>query len=423
MVRRLTAAAVSLVVLPLLLSAQRPPTDTIVSVATSPRHAGFAALVPELEIADGADADGFYFGAVSGVAEGPSGSVYVHDHVTPTLRLYDARGRFVRTIGRTGSGPGEYRRISGVATLPDGRVLLLDTGNWRINVYAADGTYHAQWPVPNRGGSAQMVGRHTLTVSRSGIVSVMYTDRSLQHGWIRLRSDGRVLDTVMALRREDMGLSAPASSPALRATSPDGKFNVSVPSLSSVAAQWSSLPGGVLLHAPGSQYRVDIARPVGRVLRIQREVRGTPYSAAERQLVERELTAMMRIVDPRWRWSDAMLGAARPAMIRAELGDDERIWVLQRHEGVLLNGGGSGGTGASAESLSKQLRAQRQHWCRLAGAAFYDVYEPDGVFVGSAKVPACHVLWRMSGDAVWAAEMDADDVVTLRRYRVRWGAP
>ncbi len=420
--RRIRTGVVGCVLtLPLVLPAQRPVPDTIVRVATAPRHAGVATLVPDLRIEDGADPDGFHFGMISGIAVGPSGALYVHDQVTPTLRMYDARGRFVRTIGRKGGGPGEYQRISGVTTLADGRVLLLDTGNWRINVYGAEGAPLIHWSVPNRGGDAQMVGRHTLTATRDGVVSLMYTDRSFRYGWIRLRADGSVLDTVLVPSREELGLPALEPSRVFRASTSDDRYSVSAQSPSTVSAQWVQLPSGVVLHTPGSRYQVDVSRPGARVVSIRRDIRGAPFTAAERRLAEREITALMRIVDPGWRWNDALLAANRPPLVRAELAEDGRVWVLQRHAGVMLGGGGSGGSGPNASGLAKRLTDARQAWCRHAGDALYDVYEADGVFVGTVRVPPCLTLWRIDGDVLWGAGTDPDDVVTLQRYRVHWG--
>lgn len=41
----------------------------------------------------------------------PTGEIAVADLRTPTIRLYDAKGKLVRSLGREGAGPGEFRAV------------------------------------------------------------------------------------------------------------------------------------------------------------------------------------------------------------------------------------------------------------------------------------------------------------------------
>ena len=104
--------------------------DTLVRTVQAPRYAGVAMLVEEASIGVADGNEEYMLGAVADIAIGRDGSVYVFDGQVPVVRHYDANGRFLRRIGRSGSGPGEYRSTSGIAIAPDGRLLFCDTGNW-----------------------------------------------------------------------------------------------------------------------------------------------------------------------------------------------------------------------------------------------------------------------------------------------------
>jgi hypothetical protein len=52
--------------------------------------------------------------------------------------VFAANGRFVRQLGRTGEGPGEFRRASFVAPLPGDSLLVLDTQLQRANVFSPE---------------------------------------------------------------------------------------------------------------------------------------------------------------------------------------------------------------------------------------------------------------------------------------------
>ena len=98
-----------------------------------------ARLVAELRIGSLDGADEYVLGDPVSL-EGGNGAVYVVDGQVPVVRAYHAEtGEHLRDIGREGSGPGEYGAPDGVAVLPDGRVLVRDPRNARINVYSPRG--------------------------------------------------------------------------------------------------------------------------------------------------------------------------------------------------------------------------------------------------------------------------------------------
>jgi 6-bladed beta-propeller len=97
-------------------------------------------LVQELRVGEVDGDESYLFGRISNVAIGKDGGVIVADDKTPVLRMYDAEAKFLRTIGRAGEGPGEYRSMGGVRTLPDGRILLWDNRIQRLTYYSAAGS-------------------------------------------------------------------------------------------------------------------------------------------------------------------------------------------------------------------------------------------------------------------------------------------
>ena len=76
-----------------------------------------------------------------GIAVGPDGSVFVADTKGSRIQVFDAEGKFLRTIGTKGSDPGELSRPLSVALDTDGRVYVSDTGNHRIQVFTAEGVF------------------------------------------------------------------------------------------------------------------------------------------------------------------------------------------------------------------------------------------------------------------------------------------
>lgn len=66
------------------------------------------------------------------------------------LSVYDATGKPVRTIGRKGAGPGEFRSPLRVAVGSGDSLYVLDDANSRIQVVAASGAYARVFPTRDR---------------------------------------------------------------------------------------------------------------------------------------------------------------------------------------------------------------------------------------------------------------------------------
>lgn len=65
---------------------------------------------------------------------------YISDYSADMIRVLNMAGREVATIGKSGSGPGEFRGPGGV-TLTDNAIFVADTGNSRIQKFDHDGEF------------------------------------------------------------------------------------------------------------------------------------------------------------------------------------------------------------------------------------------------------------------------------------------
>jgi hypothetical protein len=74
------------------------------------------------------------------------GNLYIPDESTNRLFEFDRLGRFVRTLGRSGGGPGEFRDIGPVGLVTDSLILQDSHGNRRINLFdRRTGEYRGQF--------------------------------------------------------------------------------------------------------------------------------------------------------------------------------------------------------------------------------------------------------------------------------------
>ena len=81
------------------------------------------------------------------LAVGSDGNLYVSDgYGNARVHVFAPDGRLTRSWGEPGTGPGQFKISHGICVLPDGRVLVCDRENDRIQLFTLEGRYLAEWP-------------------------------------------------------------------------------------------------------------------------------------------------------------------------------------------------------------------------------------------------------------------------------------
>ncbi len=96
-------------------------------------------LREELTIGRGAD-DSSRFSQLLSAQADSEGCIYALDGKDCLIKAFDPEGRFLRTIGKKGQGPGELSVPSRIIVTPDDDIVALDAGNRRLSFFRRDGT-------------------------------------------------------------------------------------------------------------------------------------------------------------------------------------------------------------------------------------------------------------------------------------------
>lgn len=74
----------------------------------------------------------FLFGEIEDLLIDEHGTLFILDSQLANVKVFSAEGRYLRTIGREGDGPGEVRAPGSLAFMPDGSLGLVSKLDWGI---------------------------------------------------------------------------------------------------------------------------------------------------------------------------------------------------------------------------------------------------------------------------------------------------
>lgn len=83
--------------------------------------------------------ENYIFSDLRSIQVDTEGNIFALDSKEGKIKVFDKDGKHLRTFGKKGPGPGEWQVPSRMHLTPDGRLVILDTGNNRIAFYSPQG--------------------------------------------------------------------------------------------------------------------------------------------------------------------------------------------------------------------------------------------------------------------------------------------
>jgi len=371
--------------------------DTLVVQTLSGSTWGSARLVEDLRIGRLEGEEHEMFGQIGGLAVTPGGEILVYDAQATVVRRYGADGGYRGTLGRAGSGPGEYQNVAGLGVLADGRIVLNDFGNGRFTLYTPDGQPAETWMIGV--GGAEMRPLHPHPDGGVFLHTRRIWEGAGRQEQILVHLDARGMpgDTIVIPYTD-------YRPPALEVNTERTRIGMIVPF--AATRGWSVTASGHLVAMLGNRYAIDLHRGDGSILRITRATAPVPVTAEERAAEEANIAARFRrqgVSD--WRWDGPSIPATKPPIRWLHTGGDGTVWVRVAQPGAGV---------PEAERAEGDRTFVRE-------PVVFDVFESDGRFLGQAHAPETIQFLPypvLSRDRVWAVVRDEDGVNVVVRFRV-----
>jgi len=366
-----------------------------------------AQLLPEVSIGMIDGPEEYILGDVVSLAMGRDGTIYVMDRQVPALRVYNPDGTYRTTFGQEGEGPGEYKGPDGgLNVLSDGRIVLRDPPNARIQVYSSQGEDLDTWRIRgNFNTSRRMIVDRE---DRSYPLILLDPEASVTEwktGLVQVNPDGTMGDTLTIP-------DTPWEEPTLVATheDDDGNTNMSVntvPFGPNENAVFS--PMGYFIHAINTDYVLTLLKKDAPIIRIEKVYDPVPVSSGERSEEETRETRNLRHTDPNWRWNGPPIPDTKPPFSRFYAGEDGTVWVMVSQPAVKVEDPFFDST--DPEAVPDEWREP----------ILFDVFDDDGSYLGAVRAPdglRGYPEPIFTRDWVLGTLRDELDVQTVVRFRV-----
>lgn len=316
------------------------------------------------------------FGQIASFDVDDASRVWILDGLTHELRVFDASGQHLMTLGREGQGPGEFARPEHVERGPDGNMWVVDVGNNRISRFDATGSYLGGQPIPSGYPITPWVGGFdSLGRFYTPVESPPDPSEQVAFTYVRHNPDLVPVDTIR--RPHD---------PEPRHTFEFNGMTGRVPLQGTLV--WHLTAEGHVLALVTDEYRlIEFAGNGDTVRTIFRSFEPLPVTDADREELRRGWMADANQGElPDW-WS--RLPATKPPVTGLFFRDDEtNTWVEQQTRG--------------------------------SEARVFDIFDAEGRYLGAVALPyalANHPSPKVRGDFLYGVtsnELDVDYMVKLR---------
>lgn len=163
-----------------------------------PLYGEFAfVLQEELTIGGDPKNEAYYFPKGASLSVDDGLNIYVTDVGNKRVQMYDKSGRYVRTIGRQGQGPGEYIFPGQVYLDPEGNPCVRN-GGIQLNFYGRDGLFKRTVTFKTFINVFILGPQGTII----GTTQPGFEPGGPKHSLIQLDRDGSVLRTIAEFRGE-----------------------------------------------------------------------------------------------------------------------------------------------------------------------------------------------------------------------------
>ncbi len=317
-------------------------------------------LEEDLSIGKAEGEDEYIFSQINDFDVDNEGYIYAIDNVASQVRVFDKMGKFVRTLGRKGQGPGEIQIPGFVQITSQGEILVVDYSAFRFVFFSPDGTFVRQ----------RSIGWSVVPVkldSRGNLIGMEVLAPPPLGGKI-LRKYDSDFTPLMEIAEEKQGQR--------------GVIDIGKPSCFCEVTTKD-----YVIWGNSELYELHILNPEGKLVkRIQKKYDPVAIAEEDRKIYEEKYSEFVK------RGGSLHFRKQFPAFMDLSIDDQDRIWVktYERRDGA-------------------------------RDAFLFDVFDSDGRYIAKIPIKANlnrNSVWKKS--RLYTVEADDKGFQSIKRYATHW---
>jgi len=317
-------------------------------------------LKEDLIIGEETEKEDYWFSFLNSLAVDDSGNIYTLDPKEVKIRVFNAKGKLLRTFGRRGQGPGEFSGPGGIKVMPDGVLVVSDVLSRRFTYLTLNGKL-----------------LKTVSINKLPMGSVRIDSRGFIYQYKRGRGD----KTVNELIKCDPDLNPikkfhsfeESRKPRMRIPFPVGYyFDIS--------------KEDNLIWILSSTYDIHVVDPNGKtVKRILRDYDPVKITDSDKERIKKEESSAFAPLKIKFEFPEFY-----PIVSRLLIDDHDRIYT-------------------------KTSEKDRKGWI------YYDVFDPMGRYISHFSLPENEHVAVIKNNKLYCIIRENEEGIPLaKRYTLEW---
>jgi len=304
-------------------------------------------------------------------------NIYISESKDQVIKVFGSDGRYIKTIGAKGSGPGEFQSISYLAVTKDGALVVMDSTARRTSFFDSSGQFlkSFKW----RMGYINFI----MIKSSSYIVAESAYSGIIKNGFFYVKEfdfDGKEVRSYGEF-----------TAPEVLIIRQGNAINYAIPPVSHHSILVGDQDRELFYHCLNNKFMIEVYDTSGKLIRkIDRPYEPVPFTkkdAAEyRAIYDRGGTdVIMKAIE------DMNMPKVKSIVSRMYVDDKSNLWVrtneIKEEEGITLTA--------------------------------FDIFDPDGYYYAKVWIEFAPHIFKKG--KMYRMDTDQDTgYQTLKRYKVVW---
>lgn len=305
-------------------------------------------------------------------------NIYISESKDHVIKVFGPNGKYIKTIGAKGSGPGEFQTMPYVAITKKGEIVVTDSKARRTSFFDSSGQFlkSFQW-------KTYYDGPIILIKSESYLTREIVFGQDRRYSWLYVKEidfEGKQI--------QDYGGFTKGEPLIIRQSNKSATY--AIPPVALVSIFTGDPYKELFYHCLNNKYIIEVYNTSGKLFRkIDRPYEPVPFTNKDAEEYRSRYKTSGEV--DKKAIENMKMPKTKTIVVRMYVDDDSNLWVR---------------TNEKKEDEDKILTA-------------FDIFNPDGLYYARVWIEFTSLIFK-KGKMYWMATDEFTGYKTLKRYKVVW---